>query len=214
MGTVTALDLIQRANKTLNDIAGTRWDNELMLDALNVGQREVVRLKPDAYLITETVKLVSGIKQTIPAGRMNLHAVTRNMGTDGSTPGDVVTYVPKDTMDQYQRGWTQATSAATVVHFTLVRDQKKTFYVFPPQPSSGQGYVEIECVGLPADVGLTDPITLDDEYQDAMYYYMMSYALTIENKAADKNKAAGFYTMFTNALGMQSQGEKMTEAAR
>lgn len=79
--TVTVQSVVDRVQAVLQDTTGIRWPvtNELVL-WVNDAQREIALLKPDATAVNETVEMVTGTKQEIPAAGNRLLDVVRNMG--------------------------------------------------------------------------------------------------------------------------------------
>ena len=77
--TVTVQSIVDRVQTTLQDTTGIRWPvvDELVL-WINDAQREVALIKPDAAAMNETIPLVAGTKQSIPALGNRLLRVVRN----------------------------------------------------------------------------------------------------------------------------------------
>jgi len=215
MGTFTAQVIVDDAEKTLLDDTNVRWGATELLNYLNDGQRAICIKKPDAYVKNTSAQLVAGTKQTIPTDGARLNRVVRNMGADGNTPGDAITEGDLDDMDSALPGWHTDSTSATVDQFFRVKNDPKTYYVYPPQPASGMGYVEQSYCAVPADVAaIGNTITIDDIYRTALYYYILSRALAKQSPVASEQKAAGYYDLFIKELTDQQTGEAMTEAKR
>ncbi len=214
MGTISASSIADRASALLNDLNKVHWSGPFLMDGINTAQREIVRLKPVANTLTFNYQTVPGTKQTIPAGNLSLVHAGRNMGADGATSGRVITFVDKHKLDQYLPDWQAAPANSEAVHYTQIKGENKDFYLFPPQPNT-PWEIEITCNVLPDNVlDASDPITLDDEYQDAIFYYIMFYSHSQESKSAEKSKAAGFYNLFLTTLGIQQSTEATNKAPR
>jgi hypothetical protein len=63
---VIAQDVIDRVRELINDVpnnfvAGTRWSDEELLQWISDGQREIVKLKPEANAITDGFQVTGGM---------------------------------------------------------------------------------------------------------------------------------------------------------
>lgn len=211
MGTIVAQSIVDKAAQKLLDDGNVRWTEAELLSDLNDGQREIVLLKPSAGAVTEVVQLVAGTRQTIPPGGVELLHVVRNMGLDGSTPGRAITPLSMETLDRYEPDWHAASAAIAAKHYLFDARDPKSFYVTPPQPGA-PGQVEIVYAKAPADVLIGESIAVDDIYAPALLSYVMARAHSKETPGADQTKAAAYYSMFREALGLKSAAEDRTRA--
>lgn len=144
MATITGQEILSRAGVILQDTTSVKWPIAELLDWLHDAQREIVLRKPDAYSKNTSIQLtVSQTKQSIPSDGVMLLDVVRNLGTDGSTPGRAITRTERPILDQQRPDWHTDTPSATVKHYMFNEKDPKTFYVYPPQPGSSPGHVEI-----------------------------------------------------------------------
>jgi hypothetical protein len=172
-----------------------------LLGWLNDGQREVVILKPNSHVKNLAVRMTAGTKQSLPADGVQLIDVVRNMGTDGNTPGRAIRIVMREILDAQVPNWHIATAAAEAKHYVYSLLDPKNFYVYPPQPSANQGYVEMVYGAAPADATLNGPITLDDIYQNVLVDYILYRAYSKDTEyAADQNRAATHQNAYIAAL--------------
>lgn len=207
MGTIAASVIIGRAATVLRDQGYTRWTQPELLGWLNDGQNAIVLQKPDACVVNASLKLTAGTKQTIPANGVALVDVVRNMGTDGTTPGNVIRLVDRAALDARRPGWHSETPATAVKHFTFSDADPKHFYVYPP--SDGNGYVEAIHSASPtpcADTNAT--IAVDDVYQGALQDYILFRAYSKDaDSAVNAQKALAYNNLFRASLGLKAQAE-------
>jgi hypothetical protein len=216
MATITAASVVNRAGILLQDQTGVRWPKDELLGWLNDGQREIVLIRPDACSTNEAMALVGGTKQTIPAAGTRLLDITRNMGSDSSTPGRAVRLVDREILDAQVPDWHTAAPAATVLHWLYDERDPKTFYVYPAQPATGQGSLEILYASSPAnatidgvDSSSTDsPISIDDVYANALMDYIMYRAFSKNTEYTRSGQAQGYYTTFRNSLGLKTKVDR------
>lgn len=201
MATITAASIIAKAQTILQDSTGVRWPDTELLGWLNDGQREIVLFKPNAFVKNTAVKLVGGTKQALPADGVQLLDVVRNMGTDGQTPGRAVRITMREVLDSQLPNWHIETATTEAQHYMYSFLDPKNYYVYPPQPTSGQGYVELIYAASPTEAALNGTITLDDIYQTVLVDYILYRAYSKDTEfSADQNRAAAHQSAYIAAL--------------
>lgn len=211
MATTTVASILTNVGNLLHDTGNVRWTASEITSWLNEGQREIVALKPNAYVRSVATALVAGTKQSLPADGVYLLDVTRNLGTDGATPGKAIKTISREALDNMVPDWHAVKYAnATVKHFMYNKDDPTRFYVQPPQPASGQGYVELVYGALPADVATY--ITVDDIYAVALTNYALSRAWDKDSEfGANKALAQMYYEKFrASVMGKEQSEDKST----
>jgi hypothetical protein len=212
MGTVLASKIAEDAAKDLHDPDYDRFTQDDHLQWINDGQKEAARLKPDISITTESRVLVAGTKQELASTDISLIRIIRNMGTDGETPGTPIHFVDIDHFSLHNPGWHTDTANATVRIYMLDDRFPRNYYVYPPQPTSNMGYVEMAVSELPADISLiTGSISLDDQYERMLRDYNMFRALSINAKSSPiaQTEAVRYWNGFVTALGRQDMVEKI-----
>lgn len=208
MSTITAASIITKAQIVLQDTAGERWSDTELLDWLNDGQREVVLYKPNSCVKNIAVKLAEGTKQSLPPDAVQLMDVPRNMGVNGSTPGRAIRIAMRETLDSQAPNWHFSTPSPAVKHFMYSMLDPKTFYVYPPQPASNQGYVELIYGASPGDATLSSVISLDDIYQSILLDYTLFRAYLKDTEfAADPGRAGTHQAAYMSALSGKAKVE-------
>lgn len=213
---ITVLKIATRARLVVNDVAGTRWSDAEILDWVNAAEAAIVAMEPPAYVVTETFALVEGTKQALPSLGVSLVDIVRNMGTDGTTPGDVVDSIDRKMLDSLKPGWHGDTGVATVDLFIHDPRDPTKFYVYPPQPSSSFGYVEVEYSKMPPDLttgDLTDPLNLREVYQEAILNYLLFRMYSKEAKEGNGALAKDYFQAFIGAIGARSQGDATIDSS-
>lgn len=201
MSTITAQSVVNKVQVILQDTTGVRWPDSELLDWLNDGQREIVLYKPNAFIKNLAVRMAGGTKQSLPADGVQLIDVVRNMGTNGTTPGRAVRITMREVLDSQLPDWHSETPNSVVKHYVYSLLDPKNFYVYPPQPAAGQGYIELVYGASPADTTLVGTITLDDIYQNVLVDYILYRAYSKDTEyAADQNRAAAHQNAYIAAL--------------
>lgn len=201
MATVTVASVISKVQTILQDTTGIRWPDSELLGWINDGQREIVLYKPNAFVKNTSVQLTPGTKQTLPADGVQLIDVVRNMGANGATPGRAIRITMREILDSQVPGWHASATAAEVKHYMYTMLDPKTYYVYPPQPSSSPSYVEIIYGAAPTEAQLNSTITLDDIYQTILVDYCLYRAYSKDTEfAADQNRATAHQNAYIAAL--------------
>lgn len=183
-----ASDVLAKAKKILNDDNVVYLDEEI-LGWLNDGRVQIVKDRPDAYTVRETVQLAAGTAQTLPSECLALIDVPRNMG-DGSTPGNAITVMEKDKLDHWRPAWHSENANAVVKHFLANPLTPREYYVYPAQPVSGQGHVEqIVSKALPAVADDAD-IVLSDGWVNALVEFVCWRAHSKDADVSEAGKGA------------------------
>lgn len=232
--TVLARTICTRVAEDLNDEGYDRYTLAKLTTWLNEAQRVIVTVKPDANVTTAIYQLAAGAKQSIPDGTASFKEgdttlprgvvfqnVTRNMGTAGTTAGRVPRKVARNVLDAQDPNWHAATVNATIECVVYDPRNPRRFDVYPPQPSTGMGYAEIEYSSLPDDVdcnasleaGASAELLIGDEYQDAAYEYMLFRAYDKDSgAAANAARAEKHLSNFMRLLGAKEEAETKNEA--
>jgi len=220
MGTILASAIVDEAESILGDSGNNRYDAADHLIALNDGQREAAIIKPDVSVTQVSTALVAGTKQSLTAGGIQLIAIIRNMGVSpGATPGNAIKLVDMDFMNSSIPNWHVVAShaaSATVINYMFDLRNPTVFYVYPAQPASGFGYVDMIYSVTPAEVSaLTGAITLDDIYKGALVDYIVYKALSREADVVKHGQRANaHYSYFARALGVKDAKEEQDDPNR
>lgn len=208
MGTILNTAILAQAQTILLDASGVRWPNTELLGWLNEGQRAIVGFKPTAYMKSLAVQLAAGTKQAAPSDCVQLVDIARNMGTDGNTPGRAIRITNRATLDAQVPNWHAATPSATVKHYTYTLLDPLRFYVYPPQPANGQGYVEITYGALPPAGVLGVAIAVEDVYAHTLLDYVLYRAFSKDTEfGADANRATAHQNAFLASLTGKAEVE-------
>lgn len=210
MATITVASILTKVSTILQDPTNIRWPTDELVLWLNDGQREVALYKPNAFVVNNAVVCAAGTKQTLPAAALSLIDIVRNMGTNGTTPGNSIRAVSREILDTQVPNWHSSTPSAVTKHYVYTPLDPKTYYVYPPQPASGQGYVELVYVSAPTDATSGGNITIDDIYVTPLIDYILYRAYSKDAEYANNaTLAVGYYQQFQALL----QGKVTAETA-
>jgi hypothetical protein len=203
--TTLASAIVGKASILLLDVANIRWSQAELLSYLCDGQREAASLKPNIYTKFAPVTLVPGARQSMPADAKELKSISRNVN------GVAVRPVNRDLMDAHMANWYTAKASATVQHSMYALSDPLTFFVYPPQPATLNGSVEMTYYAVPADVTLTAAILIPDTYAPALLDYILYRAFSKDTEfAANLEVAQSHLTAFVESLTGKSTVEKLS----
>ena len=170
---ITAGSIIDQAAENLADPQHEHWSESELLTYLSMGQRALVQIRPEAYIVTSNITVVPGVKQTLPDDGFLLWDVVRNLGT-ASEPveGRGIRPISRNDMDQIDSGWPGASAEDEAINFMHDVNNRKTFYVYPKLNDGCR--LEISYTATPPSVtNVNSNITLDDMYDAALLEYVM-----------------------------------------
>lgn len=197
----TGQSVVDRARILLNDtlLGAYRWADAELLKWLNDGQKFIVVVRPDVAATTESLTLVDGTKQTIPATGLRLLDVVRN-----TTTNKAVRYVDRHILDTSIPDWHAVRTSFAVTNWVYDNRVPLTFYVYPPAKAGA--VLEIVYSKMPVDLGsLASNISLPDIYSEPLLNYVMfrAYSKDTEN-ATNPQLAASYLALLSSQLGIKT----------
>lgn len=213
----TAQVIINDAARLAQDVSSadgitpayTRWKVEEYLAGVNDGCKAICFFKPDAYVVSASVTLAAGIVQEIPTAGTGLYDITCNMGVSpGTTQGNAIQLIDRKVLDAMDPGWPAVTASATVIYYMYDERYPRQFLVYPKQPSTGFGFVQMIYPAAPAEIAIGATILISDIYRPALLQYEMYflYSKDLDNPAS-AGKAEAYYRAFLNCLGVKQDVE-------
>lgn len=194
MGIMLVKDLIAQASKYLNDQTNVNWDRQTLLDWLNLSESAIILMKPDAYSETNTLTLDSGTLQVKPNNAVMMGRLLRNLGTDGYTPGPVITEMPIHIMDK-NLNWHADTPGTVVKHFIRIPGSNDVYYVWPPIQIDSTVKVEAVYPATPEPIEILDwetddtTINLPDIYVNPLLQLLLFRACDMLSSDMDGMEA-------------------------
>lgn len=214
MGSILLSTILDEVRADSQDVDIDDWTEARLIAFANNVSRDIAIFKPDASVDNDSVQLAAGIKQSIPSTSLGLIRLIRNMGTDGVTPGNGIVLIQD--MDYFTRmnpTWPVASTSATVECYFYDKRNPNIFFVYPPQPSSGMGYVEMDNITTPTEMTeTTDAIPLSDIYSEAYKAGILSYCYRLDKYIRSYPGIwQSHYNAFLTLLGAKEENETATE---
>lgn len=218
-----AADLFLLVSMKLQDLgpqADRRWPwavdpaglKASMTDFLNAALRQLSLVRPDAFAVTENVRLETGVRQRIPDPAVHscqskatiLMDLVRNMGADGSHPGWPISMAARDALGALD--WSE--SGSVVRNFAYDPKADPTvFYVFPGV--SGTVWVEAMFSALPGAVSApTDDLPVPDSFAGPVEHWILYEIYSGDSSTSNQAKAQFHFKSFFDALGIKLQSER------
>jgi hypothetical protein len=199
-------EIVETAAGILQDVGSVRYSAADLVDYINLGQRRVCQMKPEAYCETTTVTPVNGPKQSIPPGATRLLDVYRNAKDDG-TVGRSVRPIERGTLDREDPDW-QRRTASQIEHYCYEPENDPvTYWVFPvisPNRISS-ARLEISVAKDPTDVAPGGTPVIDQVYHEALIHYVVATAISRDAEFGDQMNRAQFHAQaFATGIGVRN----------
>jgi hypothetical protein len=201
----TALNYIEDAAELYSDTAYDRISTATWIKYLNAAIRTLILVRPDAGATTESVQLAAGIKQSLPTAALRLLDITRNMGTDGSTAGRIITPSKRAHIDYSNLLWPAGTGETYIENFSYDANVPTIYYVTPPVSSTTNVYVEMSSSQLPTTITATgDTVSVNDIFFEPIVQYMLYKAYGADDEGVEFEKAQSFLQNFFSLLQVEA----------
>lgn len=214
-GTQLAKNVIGNAQRVLNDLQARAWGLDELLSWINEGQVRIVTLRPDAGSEVTQITLQAGVTQPMPAGSIRL------LDIYGNVSGRACTFIERSAMDSFNPSWRTSTASATVKHWMYDERVPTQFEVFPPQPTSQFGKLQILRSTLPVNCtmdsvagGTADSVIgIPDHFAWSLVDYIVyrSYSKDAEYTVRG-GKADQSWMHFLQGLGIQQTTDRKYSA--
>lgn len=235
MANTLVRDVLFRVSDALQDLRPQfkRWSQASLITYLNDGQRAIAKYVPSSCSRMDAVKLAAGTKQSlayIPAASVipgdgsvahdvtgnGLLSVVRNLGSDGTTPGNAIRIVDHDILDLYSPSWHTETGTE-VSGFVYDPRTPKYFYVTPGVPAGANLWVELSYLADPIDIhdgvgydysyngsDITQ-ISVDTKFTDDLVNYILARAYGKDGENANNQALSVQYgQMFVTSINVQA----------
>lgn len=188
-------DFLLRLRNDLQDLGGSpHWPDVDLLRYINDGCAAIVALRPQANPVSTVAVLVPGCRQEVPPGIQQVVDFARNLGPDQNTPGRVPRRVSTAQLLIYSPDW-QLDNPNPVVHLLAHEPDKEPgiFWVYPPQPATGCGSVQVIGSRAPDLVAAGGSLPISDLYVEALVMYVLSRCYAKDTEGTINPGLAGTY---------------------
>lgn len=195
----TASDIIASARKTLQDYDEDRWADADMLPHVNGARRMLIVANPKAYSVVDTVDLVAGPQQTVPADCHVFYGPLRNRGASGEY-GRAITLIQREYIDAFLPMW-QGGGAAEIDHFAYDERTPGVYLVYPPAAQGTK--IDVAFAKAPADLQLNGTLNMAETVlADSLADYVVA-RLLLDDAASPVNqqRALTHLQLFSSVTG-------------
>jgi len=203
---MTAQEIIDLVNTITNDYGNVTYIVADHLLAINDAQRLICQYRPDAESSTSAMLIIAGAKQSLPATARRLMSITRNMGADGTTSGNIIRKIEEEELNHTNPDWYNETGTS-VAKYLYDQARPDEFYIYPSV--TPPFYIEIKTADLPIDVTVVgDSISISDIYAPALVSWVV-YRLLSRDGSESSNVARSLEHKQTtyDILGIKSSGD-------
>lgn len=199
-------EIVETAAGILQDVGSVRYSAADLVDYINLGQRRVCQMKPEAYCETLSTTLVNGPKQNIPLSATRLLDVYRNAKDDG-TPGRSVRLIDRAVLDREDPDWHRRTGSQVEHYCYEPENDPQTYWVFPViSPNRiGSARLDISIAKDPTDVVPGGYPVIDQVYHEALIHYVVATAISRDAEFGDQMNRAQFHAQaFATGIGVRN----------
>jgi len=204
-------DIVERAVALYNDEGYARVTRTQYLQFLDDAINQLILSRPDAHVVTATVVLVPGTRQTLPEDGLTLIDITANKTVAGVIGGPIF-QVERQNLD-YFSSWQTVTPGSLIEEFAYDIRHPRTFWVSPP--SDGTASVEMDySAKVPEYAKMADDfavvmemeIPVSPVFKGPLVYYMLYLLYSTDSSSAnDRNVAAQYERSFYTSIGAEYQ---------
>lgn len=221
--TITPQDIIDEVQRHMKDTSATMWADADCVEYLNNGLYVLMGARPYAFSAVAAVQLTADVtKQSIPSGDYMLLDIPRNMGTDGSTEGKIITQIDRWQIDLLNQHWHAVKGKSFIEHYSYEPNKNPTdFYVYPKVHATTAVYVEMNTASHPTKVTAANQattITMDEAYEPFLKEWMFYEVYNKPTSVASYAQSQRHLTNAASLLGMKVQAlvdqqQKLKEGA-
>lgn len=196
---MTALEIINLASKRLQDIGAVRWTVAGLLEDLHEGRLDMCSLRPELYAERETLTLVAGVEQAIPADGSRYLGPICNVSAAG-VQGRSVRSIEMEELDAIDPNWRSTRQATKVVHTLFDEQTPRMFDVYPPVVVGTK--LRVSYAAIPAATLTSTELTQEGEFAPALVDYLL-YASLVQDQDIPQSAqmAQAHYGMYLQKLG-------------
>lgn len=181
--------VLTNAARILSDVTNTYWGADTLIAWLNEAQHQIATNVPGASTAVSSGGFVTGARQTIPDGGIAFISI------------DALRKVDKKVLDREDPGWMDMNTDPTPTMYMMSVTNPRQYFLYPPHQGAG-GSLDIEYSVIPAEVTLGDPITVPDQYAEALTDYVVYRALSEDSDLAEPGRAEHFLGSYFKRLGI------------
>lgn len=198
MNTITVASILDRSSVLLHDVGYVRWSKDNRIAWINEAQL-VIASNPEwkgASDKVQSILLTAGeTRHELPSGALRLNEITRNMGTNGTTPGLAIRRAEKTDLDRDQPDWHMKDAVGYIKNFALDPSEHTRFFTYPKSPATAH-YVEASFSFAPAAAVDGGVLQVDDAFADKVLNYMLSRCFAADTEAGSFERAAAYHALY------------------
>jgi hypothetical protein len=216
----TGLQIITSVSSSpLNDQGAgnpfVRWPINDLMDYMNQGLIEINNHRPDAFLETSDLNIVTGRqRQVLPSQYRLLKSIDAMSLNSAYSPGAPITQCDLQLLRTFNKKPCLPSGGETnfrILSYAYDVKDPKNFYVTPVLPLGFPTSVRVTGTMVLAPVAYTDPavtVALDTVYHAALKFFIAAKAFEVDTESATSQaESAALYKKFYNSLGVKFSQE-------
>jgi hypothetical protein len=152
----TVADIVADTREAIQDtLVPYRYSDEFIVRKVNQVLRRAAILRPDLFVVVQTITCAAGSMQAAPTDSIRFMDVLSN------TTGGALKEVSQDVLDMMVPTWEGLTPGPSINWMRYPRDPNR-FYVYPA--ATAVDTLTITYARCPSTLVLTDPVVMQDVY--------------------------------------------------
>lgn len=209
------LDVSTSLNDQQPGFTYARWPQVELVRFLDDALVQVGIYRPDAFSITQTMTLVPGAKQQLPAGLSLLKSVDYNAGASPCADAPIVECDLNILRTFFKKPCLPTGGAQNYRVRTYAYDARnpQVFYVSPPVPSWATpqvSFTAIQNAPIYTTADLATVVGIDQKYTNALKSWMLMKAYEVDTESSTSTAHMGYHQKhFYQMLGVNYKQESL-----
>jgi hypothetical protein len=200
------------SNPALNFV---RWTQNDLMDYMNKGLLEINNYRPDAFLETADLNIITGrYRQVLDPRYRLLKSIDAMSLTSDYSPGEPITQCDLQLMRAFSKKPCLPSGGHTsfrILSYAYDVKDPKNFYVTPMVPIGFPTTIKVTGTMVLAPVAYIDPnvtVVIDSVYLTALGFFIAAKAFEVDTESATSQaESTAFYKKFYNSLGVKFSQE-------
>lgn len=193
------------SDEHFEDVTEIDW-----FDYINEAIIAAISVRPDICLKTESIPLIAGSFQTLPADGLLLKNIHCNCNNDGSILGANVYKGDRESLDTINIAWRSETSTEFKEWMPNQVDER-SFDVYPSLSAPSYAFVTYAYIPIPIDDKSDNIPVLDTAIPALKEFCLYRYYARDDENTPSSSKAGVHFQRFNTLLGLSVNGEQLVK---
>jgi hypothetical protein len=201
----TVADIVADTREAIQDtLVPYRYSDEFIVRKVNQVLRRAAILRPDLFVVVETLTCVAGSMQTAPTDSI------RFMDALSNTTGGAIKEVSQDVLDMMVPTWEALAPGPAINWMRYPRDPNR-FYVYPA--ATAVDTLTIAYARCPSTLAISDVVVMQDVYMPVILDGTVWLMESTDAEHVESGSAKMYQDAFVSALTGGLSSRRLTDTA-